>query len=63
MAEKSRMNALGLSTSSKAAPGRVEMKTNLGTMGATVKKLMPSNKPGPGTAPSAQGPEPVTKRS
>ncbi len=63
MADKSRMNGLGLSTSSKAASSRVEMKTNLGNMGATVKRMMPSNKPGPMTAPSAQGPTPVTKRS
>lgn len=56
MAEKSRMNGLGLSTSTKAAGGGVEVKSNLGTMGAKVTPLKPSNNPGSMTAPSAQGP-------
>jgi hypothetical protein len=61
--EKSRMNGLGLSTSSKAAKGPVEFKTNLGNMGATVKPLKPSNNPGAMTSPSTQGPtQRITKR-
>lgn len=63
MAEKSRMNGLGLSTSTKAASGSVELKTNLGTLGATVTPLKASNNPGPMTAPSTQGPTwPITNR-
>jgi hypothetical protein len=40
----------------------VSLNTNLGNLGATVTPLKPSNNPGPMTSPSAQGPEPVTKR-
>lgn len=56
MADKSRMNGLKLSTSTKAASSPVQTTTNLGTLGAKVKPLAPSNSPGPMTSPSAQGP-------
>ena len=63
MAYKSRMNGLGLSTSQTAAKSPTgEMKTNLGNLGAKVTRLKPSNNPGPMTAPSTQGPSPITKR-
>ena len=58
----SRMNGLGLKTKTTTAPGPVTLTTNLGNLGATVTPLKPSNNPGPATSPSAQGPEPVTKR-
>lgn len=57
MNDKSRMNGLGLSTSTKAAGGAVDLKTNMGTLGATVTPLKPSNNPGPMTSPSVQGPQ------
>lgn len=65
MAYNSRMNGLNLKTSQTAAKSPAgEMKTNLGNLGATVKKLKPSNSPGPMTSPSVQGPtQPITKRS
>ena len=62
MAETSRMNGLNLKTSIKAVGGKIELTTNLGNFGAKVKKLEPSNDPGPMTSPSVQGPSPVTKR-
>ena len=37
--------------------GEPKLVTNLGTLGATVTPLQPSNDPGPMTAPSAQGPK------
>ena len=57
MAYKSRMNGLGLNTSTSAAKSAVELKTNLGNLGATVTPLKPSNNPGPMTSPSVQGPQ------
>jgi hypothetical protein len=62
MPYESRMNGLKLSTKTTTAPGTVSLKTNLGNLGATVTPLKPSNNPGPMTSPSAQGPEPVSKR-
>ena len=62
MAYDSRMNGLKLSTSQKAAKSPVEIRSNMGNLGAKVTPLKPSNNPGPGTSPSAQGPEPITKR-
>ena len=57
MAYQSRVNGLKLSTSPKqAASPAGTFVTNLGTLGAKVNPLKPSNKPGPMTAPSAQGP-------
>lgn len=58
MADKSRMNGLGLSGSTKAAGGSVELTTNLGNLGATVQPIKPSNNPGPMTSPQAQAAEP-----
>ncbi len=58
MSYKSRVNGLNLSTSTKAAGGSVELKTNCGNLGAKVVPLKPSNNPGPMTSPQAQAAEP-----
>lgn len=58
MAYKSRVNGLNLKTGTKAASGSVDLMTNMGTLGAKVQPLKPSNNPGPATSPSAQAAEP-----
>jgi hypothetical protein len=52
MAEKSRMNGLGISPK---AGDPSKPSANLGNLGAKVTPLKASNNPGPMTAPSAQG--------
>lgn len=42
--------------SSQGSAGRAKLVTNFGDMGATVPKRLSVEKPGPLTAPSAQGP-------
>lgn len=54
-AYKSRVNGLGLKTTDSPAKGPIQLTTNYGNLGASVKPLVASNDPGPMAGPSAQG--------